>query len=189
MSKKQEEKIEEGDISSEIENEIVDEEAETDPVILELARLQRELDEVSEASASNKDGWLRSQAEFVNFRKRKEREQIQTFQNATGRVVKQFLPVLDDLDRALINAPETNESTQEWIAGIELVYRKLITTLELEGVTVMETKDQQFDPNFHEAIAQEESPDHKSGQIIEELQKGYQIGERVLRPALVKVAS
>jgi molecular chaperone GrpE len=177
-----------------IEEEMIDEGSATedidiDPVILELARLQKELDVATDEAAANKDGMLRAQAEFVNFRKRKEREQIQTFQNATIRVVKQFLPVLDDLDRALTNSPENGESTTEWITGIELIYKKLIIALENEGVKVMETKDQQFDPNFHEAIAQEDSPEHESGQITEELQKGYSIGERVLRPALVKVAS
>lgn len=189
MTEKEEEKFNEKDLEAGESNAGLEENQETDPVILELARLQKELDEVNEQSANNKDGWLRSQAEFVNFRKRKEREQAQTFQNATGRVIKQILPVLDDLDRALANQPNSSDDAAEWIAGIELVYRKLLSTLELEGVSVMETEGQDFDPNIHEAIAQEENPDYESGKIIEEIQKGYLIGERVLRPALVKVAS
>jgi molecular chaperone GrpE len=110
------------------------------------------------------------------------------FENASARVIKRFLDVLDDLDRALQNAPEEGEAA-EWAAGIDLIYRKLVSVLESEGVTAMQVEGDIFDPNLHEAIAQEESPDHESGQIIEVIQKGYLIGERVLRAALVRVAS
>ncbi len=139
-------------------------------------------------AADNKDGWLRAQAEFSNYRKRIEREQIKMREDAGARVIKRYLDVLDDLNRALNNRPSEGEGS-EWAGGIELIYRKFLTILENEGVTVMDAEGQEFDPNRHEAIAQEESPDHESGQIIEVIQEGYLIGERVLRPALVRVAA
>lgn len=153
-----------------------------------IAELQQQLEDSQQEAGENLAGWQRAQAEFINYKKRIEREQTQLFENASARVITRFLAVLDDLDRALQNAPENGEAV-EWAAGIDLIYRKLLSILENEGVSVMETLGVEFDPNLHEAIAQEESEDHESGQIIEEIQKGYLIGERVLRAALVRVAS
>jgi molecular chaperone GrpE len=104
-----------------------------------------------------------------------------------GRVIKRYLEILDDLERALQNKPVEKEGA-DWAMGVELVYRKLLSYLQAEGVVQMEIEGLVFDPNFHEAIAQEESTDHESGEIIEVLQPGYMLAERVLRPAVVKVA-
>ena len=153
-----------------------------------VEELQKLLDEKDAESAKNLEGWQRAQAEFINYRKRMEREQGRTYEDAAARVIKRFLPLLDDLHRALQNKPE-NGDTAEWAAGIELVYRKMLTILESEGVTVMDVEGAEFDPNFHEAISVTESPDHESGQIVEVIQQGYMIGERVLPAALVRVAS
>jgi len=106
---------------------------------------------------------------------------------ATGSVIKRFLDVLDDLDRALKNKPESGDGAT-WANGIELIYRKLLSFLESEGVVPMKSDNMEFDPNLHEAISSEESDHHKSGEIIETLQQGYMIGDRVLRPAVVRVA-
>jgi molecular chaperone GrpE len=190
MSKK--DKKEQEEIIEELEGEepeadeglATEESVEADP----LAELRQQLEDSQQEAGENLAGWQRAQAEFINYKKRIEREQTQLFENASARVITRFLAVLDDLDRALQNAPENGEAA-EWAAGIDLIYRKLVTTLESEGVTAMETLGAEFDPNLHEAIAQEESADHESGQIIEEIQKGYLIGERVLRAALVRVAS
>jgi molecular chaperone GrpE len=95
---------------------------------------------------------------------------------------------MDDLDLALAECPQDGDGV-EWAQGIELIYRKLLTILENEGVEPLEAEGHIFDPNIHEAVSQEESPDHESGQIIEVIKKGYLIGERVLRPAKVRVAS
>ncbi|MBW2412040.1 MAG: nucleotide exchange factor GrpE [Deltaproteobacteria bacterium] len=192
MSKKEKKEIAEEEIIEESNGETLQEEAvsEEDAAIeVDLvSELRQQLEDAQVEAAENLAGWQRAQAEFINYKKRIEREQTQLFENASARVIKRFLDVLDDLDRALQNTPENGEAA-EWAAGIDLIYRKLVTVLENEGVTAMQVKGKMFDPTLHEAIGQEESADHESGQIIEEIQKGYLIGERVLRAALVRVAS
>ncbi|HAY83692.1 MAG TPA: nucleotide exchange factor GrpE [Chloroflexi bacterium] len=153
-----------------------------------LDELRQLLTDAQEESSKNLDGWQRAQAEFMNYRKRMERDQARIYEDAAARVIKSFLPLMDDLNRALQNAPAAGEAG-EWATGIELVYRKMQFILENEGVTLIESEGQMFDPNLHEAISQSESPDHESGQIIEVIQQGYMIGDRVLRAALVRVAS
>jgi len=153
-----------------------------------VAALQQALLTAQDEAAANLEGWQRTQAEFMNYKKRLEREQSQMRHNATGRIARSFLEVLDDLDLALAKRP-TEGPGVDWSEGIDLVYRKMLAILEKEGVTIMQLDGQMFDPNLHEAIAQEESPGHKSGEIIEVIKKGYLIGDRVLRPALVRVAS
>jgi molecular chaperone GrpE len=147
-------------------------------------------DELSQARAQAQEyleGWQRARAEFANYKKRVEREQSQSYQNAAGAVTKRYLSVVDDLDRALRARPTEGEGAA-WANGIELVYRKLLALLESEGVTRMDADGQMFDPNLHEAVVSEDSPEHESGQIIEVLQQGYLLGDRVLRPAVVRVA-
>jgi molecular chaperone GrpE len=153
----------------------------------EIVELEKNLTDWQNKAAEYLDGWQRARAEFANYKKRVEREQSQAYQSAAGSILKHHLEVLDDLDRALKSRPKDGDGAA-WAGGIELVYRKLITLLESEGVKVMQADGQMFDPNLHEAISSEESACHKSGQIIEVLQKGYFLGDRVLRPALVRVA-
>jgi molecular chaperone GrpE len=142
----------------------------------------------SQAKASEYlEGWQRSRAEFANFKKRVERDQSQVYQNAAGQIIKRYLEVLDDLERALKNRPKEGEGAV-WANGIELVYRKLQTILENEGIQAMDSAGKQFDPTQHEAVTSEDSDQYESGQIIEVLQQGYTIGDKVLRPALVRVA-
>ena len=133
------------------------------------------------------EGWQRSRAEFANYKKRQEREQGLVYQNAAGAIIKRYLEVLDDMERALKNQPQ-DEDGAAWAAGIELIYRKLSSILEAEGVVAMQAEAQPFDPNLHEAISQEDNDHYESGQIIEVIKQGYMIGERVLRPALVRIA-
>jgi len=149
--------------------------------------LEVTLEEAKTKANEYLDGWQRARADFANYKKRVERDQSNTYQLATGSVIKRFLEVLDDLDRALKNRPESGEGAN-WANGIELVYRKLISILESEGVVPMKSDGMEFDPNLHEAISSEQSDLHKSGEIIETLQQGYMIGDRVLRPAVVRVA-
>ncbi|MFH2103378.1 MAG: nucleotide exchange factor GrpE [Chloroflexota bacterium] len=162
--------------------EIPAEEAEISPEVLE--GLQTQLEEALAQAAEFKDGWQRAVADFQNYRRRVEREQADTYQSAAGNVIKRYLPVLDDLERALTARP----ADLAWADGIELIYRKLQSTLDAEGVKRIETEGQLFDPNFHEAISHEPSDDHQSGQIIGVIQQGYMLGERIIRPALVRVA-
>jgi len=154
----------------------------------EVAEMQEKMLSLQSEVQENKDNWLRAQADFVNYKKRMEAQQTKMYEDASSRIIKQFLPSMDDMKRALDNQPEAN-NTSDWIAGLELIYQKFHVILGNEGVIPMETEGQEFDPNFHEAISMEENPDYKSGEIIEEIQTGYMIGERVLRHALVRVAS
>jgi molecular chaperone GrpE len=145
--------------------------------------------EASEAKAEEYlDGWQRSMAEFTNYRKRQERERDLNRFETVGRVAKRYLPIVDDLERALNERPTQGEGAS-WSEGIELIYRKLMNILDAEGVTIIEAKNQMFDPNLHEAVVQTESDEHESGQIIEVLQTGYKMGDRILRPAVVRIAS
>ena len=107
--------------------------------------------------------------------------------NLTVEIVKKYLAVSDDIDRALKNAPDGNE-VKSWVDGIRLIYQKLQTILEVEGVQRIPAENEIFDPHRHEAIVTEENPLFESGHVIEVLQQGYQIGDRVIRPARVKVA-
>lgn len=150
--------------------------------------LQDKLEETQAKADEYLDGWQRARAEFANYKKRIHRERERVRQDAIGEVTKRYLPVLDDLERALKNRPEQGEGA-EWAEGIELVYRKMLSALESDDVVPMQAEGESFDPNLHEAIAQTESEDHESDEIIEVVQQGYLIGDRVLRPAMVRVAA
>jgi len=153
----------------------------------EVGILQRELAETRLKMDEYLDGWQRSRAEFANYKKRVDREQTQVYQTTAGNIIKQYLGIVDDLQRALKNRPQDGQGAA-WAEGIELIYQKLLSLLENEGVKPMEADGQSFDPNLHEAISLEESDQHKSGQVIEVTQQGYILGDRVLRPATVRVA-
>ncbi len=143
--------------------------------------------QLAEAQAKTQefmDALLRERADFTNFRRRSEAEAQQSYRYAAGTTIKKFLAVMDDLERALAHRP----AGDTWADGIELVYRKYQTILDAEGVTRIDAEGKPFDPNLHEAIMQEASDQYESGTVIAVLQQGYMHGERVLRPALVKVA-
>ena len=146
--------------------------------------LKKQLVEIQAQADEYKDGWQRAVADFSNYRKRIERENEQIYQNAKGSIIKIYLPILDDLERAMAARP----ADLVWAEGVELIYRKLQGILEAEGVIRIETEGRMFDPNFHEAVSQEPLPGYESGQIIEAVQQGYMLGERILRPARVRVA-
>jgi molecular chaperone GrpE len=169
--------------------ELIEEEAllETEGLSDEEELLTSELEEWQSKANEYLDGWQRSRADFANYKKRVEREQAQVSQRAPANVIKHFLEVMDDLELALKNRPQEGEGAS-WADGVELVYRKFSSILETEGVTPIETDGQYFDPTLHEAITNEDNPDFESGQIIEVLKRGYFIGDRVLRPATVRVA-
>ena len=181
----------------EIEKPVEDENVEPEAVPFEQSSAEGEPDNVESlkielAEAQNKmeeylDGWQRSRAEFANYKKRIDREQAQIYQVTTGNVIKRYLGIVDDLERALKNCPPDGQGAV-WADGIKLIYQKLLSLLENEGVKPMEADGQSFDPNLHEAITLEESDQHKSGQVIEVTQQGYTLGDRVLRPASVRVA-
>jgi len=146
--------------------------------------LQSQLAEAEAKASEYKDSWARSQAEFQNYRKRIERDNELTYASMKGDIIKKVLPALDDLERALQNRP----ADDAWASGIELIARKFQNILENEGVKRIEAQGAAFDPNFHEAISHEPSEEVESGHVIGVVQNGYMLGERVIRPALVRVA-
>lgn len=149
--------------------------------------LKAELEKVRAESLEYFEGWQRERADFTNYKKRIERDQVLMSLSINGNIIKKYLVIVDDLDRALKNPPSDSEGAK-WAEGIEMIYRKLQTILENENVKSIPAEAEMFDPNIHEAISHEDSSDHTSGQVIEVLQQGYMIGDRVLRPALVRVA-
>lgn len=130
------------------------------------------------------DALQRERADFTNFRRRMDSERSQLWNQASAETIKKLLPVLDDLERALANRP----ADDAWASGVEMIYRKFQSILEKEGITPIQAEGQVFDPTLHEAIMQEPSETYESGTVIAVLQQGYLQGERILRPALVKVA-
>lgn len=146
--------------------------------------LQKRLEEAQAQAAENLDGWQRAQAEFINYKNRVMRDRDMDYVAMKGDIIKKVLPILDDLQRALANRPEDSS----WASGMELIARKFQNILEAEGLKRIEAAGQPFDPNFHEAISSEPNEDVESGHVIEVVQNGYTLGERVIRPATVRVA-
>ena len=144
----------------------------------ELADLQRERDDY-------KDRWLRKGAEFDNYRKRVERERREQADQAVVDLLQELLLVVDDFDRALTVGGDEGGAYRK---GVELIHGKLHDLLRKQGVTAMDVLGTDFDPNVHMAVMHEESPEHREGEVIGELQKGYMLHDRLLRPAMVKVA-
>ncbi len=155
----------------------------------EITELRCELDKALARANEYLTGWQRERAEFINYKKRMEREQSQGGQNAFGNAIRRYLDIADDLARALKDKNRPIDGNGAiWADGIDLIHRKMIAAFEADGVKMIDTQGKFFDPNMHEAISNEDSPDHESGQIIGVIQPGYMLGERVIRPARVRVA-
>ena len=144
-----------------------------------LAELQRERDALQ-------DRLLRVAAEFDNYRKRIDRERRDQADAATADAIEELLPIIDDLERAL-QVP-TPKGADGYRKGVELIHRQMTEFLRKRGVKPIQAKGADFDPHFHQAVAYEDSPDHRDGEVMEELRRGYVLGDRLVRPAMVKVA-
>ncbi|HUG15283.1 MAG TPA: nucleotide exchange factor GrpE [Thermomicrobiales bacterium] len=149
--------------------------------------LLSELEQLKADAAEMLDSLQRARAEFANYRRRIEAEQTRLRERATEQLLSRLLPVVDDFDRALRSVPEEIASNG-WFEGIRLVERKLWHAVESEGVSVMESVGQPFDPSRHEAIMVDEGAD-AADTVVEEFQRGYMINDRVIRPAMVKVGA
>jgi|NGEPerStandDraft_6_1074524.scaffolds.fasta_scaffold50697_2 molecular chaperone GrpE len=149
-----------------------------------IDELKSQLAEAQSQAAEYKDGWQRSVAEFQNLRRRVEADKAEMYQTAVGSIIKRYLPILDDMERAMQARP----ADLAWAEGVELICRKLQSILEAEGLKRIEAEGQKFDPNFHEAIGQEPAEGVESGTVIGIVRNGYMLGERVIRPAMVRVA-
>ena len=132
-------------------------------------------------------GWQRERPEFANFKRRVERERIETYQHASVDVIKQLLPIVDDFERAMANIPEELRDNP-WVSGVSLIGRKFERLLEQFSVNAIDPTGQPFNAEQHEAVVMDESETVESGHVIETLQRGYMVGDRVIRPALVRVA-
>jgi molecular chaperone GrpE len=133
-----------------------------------------------------RDRLLRTAAEFDNFRKRVDRERRELSEFAAAELVSELLPIVDNFERAL-QAPAPAEA-DSFRTGIEMIHRQMLDLLRKRGVKPIEALGADFDPNFHQAVIHEASPDHREGEVMAELQRGYMLGDRLLRPAMVKVA-
>jgi len=132
------------------------------------------------------DRLLRKQAELENFRKRLQREKEEFIQHATADLIRALLPVLDGFERALKHRDES--VPESYVQGVKLIYQELFDVLSRAGVTPIETAGKFFDPHLHQAVETVEAPGHRDQEIVEELQRGYKLRHRLLRPAVVKVA-
>jgi molecular chaperone GrpE len=156
--------------------------------LLERAEsLQRELEAAREQSEENLRNWQRTAADFSNYKRRTDEERATVAQFSTALLINRLLAVLDDFDRAIENVPA--EAHEAWVEGVRLVDRKLRSVLDNEGVTPIEVVGQPFDPNVAEAVVHEETTEYPDNQVIGELQRGYRLHDRVIRPALVRVAN
>lgn len=134
------------------------------------------------------DGWMRERADFANYKKRVENQLRDSAQNAAVEALVTLLPVIDDFERAMSNVPP-ELAGNPWLNGVSMIQRKFQKMLDDQGVTIVDPVGEEFDPSRHEAVGTEDSSEVESGHVAVTLQKGYIHGERVLRPALVKVAN
>ncbi|MBH5318153.1 nucleotide exchange factor GrpE [Paenibacillus sp. GSMTC-2017] len=132
--------------------------------------------------------YLRAQADFDNFRRRTLKEKEELGQYASMKLIGQLLPIVDNFERA-IAASSANNDFESLAKGVDMIFRQLSQTLEQEGLKPMEVVGEPFNPEFHQAIMQVESDEHEEGIVVEEVQKGYILKDKVLRPAMVKVSS
>lgn len=159
----------------------------------ELRRVEAELKKLADERQEVNDKLARRTADFDNFRKRTERERTETYQRALGEVVRRLLPVLDNLQRALdaerVVEVKESEEFRHFLHGVELINRQLGGVLESLGVEVVPTVGERFDPHVHEAVATEETDAAEPDTVTQEMQRGYRLGDKLLRPAMVKVAT
>lgn len=150
--------------------------------------LREQLEEAQKKAQENLDGWQHERADFSNYKKRVERDQEVSKNKYKADVLEKFLPVLDDLVLAYAHRPEDGEAS-DWAKGIELIIRKFNSVLENDGMTKIDVKaGDKLDPNIHLAVSSEDSDEFGSDEIIEVLQNGYRMGEKIVRPAMVRVA-
>lgn len=151
----------------------------------ELKALEEDRDRLTAENADLKDQLLRRRADFENYRKRTERERFQVTEYAAMSIVRELLPVLDDLQRAIA---ASSEAEDEFHNGVRLIARQFQETLERFGLKPIESVGQPFDPNLHQAVDRVVTAEYPDQTILEEWQRGYMFKDRLLRPAMVKVA-
>jgi molecular chaperone GrpE len=156
-------------------------------LLAELDEARGQLESAQQEAAENKAGWQRTAADFANYRRRTEQDREQNLGLANEALLSKLLAIVDDFDRAIAQLPE-DLTKSPWVDGIVAIDRKLRLLLDSEGLTPIEAEGQMFDPHQHEAIVQEETSRVPEGTVTAELQRGYRLRDRVLRPSLVAVA-
>ncbi|HVG21022.1 MAG TPA: nucleotide exchange factor GrpE [Blastocatellia bacterium] len=151
--------------------------------------LQAQVDALTQEKTALYDQMLRRQAEFENYRRRVEREKAEFHARARGEVLLELLPVVDNFERALSSLQKKEADAAGLRHGLELIHKQLKDALTKFGLEPLESVGQVFDPHFHEAVTIEPTDEHEENTIIEEFQRGYKLGEKLLRPAKVKVAA
>lgn len=154
-----------------------------------IAALQAQMDALMQERAMLYDQRLRQQAEFENYRRRVEREKGETYARARAEVVLELLPVIDNFERAISSLEVSRGDAESLRQGVELIHKQFKDALKKFGLEPVESVGQAFDPHLHEAVTMEPSDKHEENTVIEEFQRGYRLGEKLLRPAKVKVAS
>ena len=153
----------------------------------DVVELKKLLEQERAKAEEYMDNWRRAAADFSNYKKRSEKDAGEMGKFLNAALIARLLPILDDFDRAGQTIPD-NLRGLTWIDGVMLIARKMSMILETEGLKPIEALNQSFDPNLHEAVIHEETDQHEDGTVIAELQKGYKLNDRVLRPTMVKVA-
>ncbi len=151
--------------------------------VLDVETLKQALVEEKEKSEKYLTNWQRSQADFENYKKRVEREKEEIVDSANNTLISNLLTVVDDVERAFASLP-VPPTEFNWIEGVKLIYKKFKAVLEMQGLTEIEAKGEPFDPHLHEAVMRQEG---EEGMVIEEIQKGYKLKNKVIRPSLVVV--
>jgi molecular chaperone GrpE len=146
-----------------------------------------QLAELKRQAEDNYNNFLRTQADFDNFRRRSRQEKEEFAKYASMKLIEQMLPIIDNMERALA-ASKDNKDYDALVKGVEMTFRQLDQLLAEEGLKPVDAVGQPFDPEFHQAIAQVESDEHGEGVVVEQLQKGYLLKDKLLRPAMVKVS-
>lgn len=152
----------------------------------QVAALESKIAELEAAAAEAKDRYLRLGADFENFKKRARQDQLETIQHASAELINRLLPGLDDLHKALEHSPKGIDPS--WLKGVELSVRKLEEAFGAHGLEAIKAVGAPFDPKLHEAVGHEESREQPEDTVVAELRRGYRIRDRVVRPALVKLA-
>jgi len=148
--------------------------------------MEQKIAELESELAEARSKYLRLAADFENYKKRVRQEQLETIQHASAELIGRLLPVLDDLNNVLDHKPRGID--ESWIKGLELSVRKLEEALGTHGLQAIDAVGARFDPKQHEAVGHEESTEHPEDTVVSELRRGYRLRDRVVRPALVKLA-
>jgi molecular chaperone GrpE len=174
-------------VNTEANEEAIPEATPASEMATDTTQLQQQLAEKTKEAQENYERLLRCAAEMENLKKRQEKERADLMQFANEKLCKELLPVLDNLERALEHGRQF-EAPEAFMEGLDLVYQNFLKTLEKVGVTPIDSVGQQFDPAFHHAVMEEEAPELTDQTVTKELQKGYLMQTRLLRPAMVVVS-